>query len=150
MLCVELQLYCSYGCTPGHHNEAACDAAVTGLQFPAVSPDTEEPYCAAVMLQAKQQAAAAKRSKQGAAREEATLATAEQLKQKKIDTTFAVDPLFHKMSALFDEGGAKGGVMHRFISSISCSNKFSLQSCDLCACILASATLLFHIGRLAA
>lgn len=59
-------------------------------------------------MQAKQQAAASKRNKQSAAKEEATLATAEQLKQKKVDTTFSVDPLFHKMSALFDEGGAKG------------------------------------------
>jgi hypothetical protein len=60
-------------------------------------------------------AAAAKAQKQGrrarqgeSADEEATLTTAEQLRAKKGDSTLAVDPLFHSMSALFDEGGAKG------------------------------------------
>ncbi|KAF8066223.1 hypothetical protein HT031_002545 [Scenedesmus sp. PABB004] len=42
------------------------------------------------------------------ASEEATLAAPEALRAKKGDATFGVDPLFHKMSALFDEGGAKG------------------------------------------
>lgn len=32
----------------------------------------------------------------------------EALNVKKFDLTFAVDPLFHKTSAQFDEGGAKG------------------------------------------
>lgn len=32
----------------------------------------------------------------------------ENLNVKKFDLTFAVDPLFHKTSAQFDEGGAKG------------------------------------------
>lgn len=31
------------------------------------------------------------------------------LNVKKFDLAFAVDPLFHKMSAQFDEGGASGG-----------------------------------------
>lgn len=34
--------------------------------------------------------------------------TVENLNVKKFDLTFAVDPLFHKTSAQFDEGGAKG------------------------------------------
>jgi hypothetical protein len=69
--------------------------------------DDVEDAAAAAAKQAKS-AAAGKRGKGTAAREEATLATAEALRQKKVDNTFAVDPLFHKMSALFDEGGAKG------------------------------------------
>ena len=32
----------------------------------------------------------------------------EALNVKKFDLTFSVDPLFHKTSAQFDEGGAKG------------------------------------------
>jgi hypothetical protein len=63
-------------------------------------------------------AAAAKGQKQkggrarqgGSADEEATLTTPDHLRAKKGDQTFAVDPLFHTMSALFDEGGAKGEV----------------------------------------
>lgn len=35
-------------------------------------------------------------------------ANVENLNVKKFDLTFAVDPLFHKTSAQFDEGGAKG------------------------------------------
>ena len=35
-------------------------------------------------------------------------ATWEELNQKKFDLAFAVDPLFHKTSAQFDEGGARG------------------------------------------
>ena len=35
-------------------------------------------------------------------------ATWEELNQKKFDPAFAVDPLFHKTSAQFDEGGARG------------------------------------------
>jgi hypothetical protein len=59
-------------------------------------------------------AAASKAQKKGKARqggsadEEATLTTPDHLRAKKGDNTFAVDPLFHTMSALFDEGGAKG------------------------------------------
>ncbi len=34
----------------------------------------------------------------------------ESLNVKKFDLTFAVDPLFHKTSAQFDEGGAKGAL----------------------------------------
>ncbi|WIA14003.1 hypothetical protein OEZ85_002564 [Tetradesmus obliquus] len=70
--------------------------------------DDVEDAAAAAAKQAKSAAAAGKRGKAGAAREEATLASADALRQKKVDNTFAVDPLFHKMSALFDEGGAKG------------------------------------------
>jgi hypothetical protein len=40
---------------------------------------------------------------------EATLeATLEALNVKKFDLAFTVDPLFHKTSAQFDEGGARG------------------------------------------
>lgn len=50
------------------------------------------------------------RARQGnSADEEATLTMPDHLRAKKGDSTFAVDPLFHTMSALFDEGGAKGG-----------------------------------------
>ena len=38
----------------------------------------------------------------------ATLEDADALRAKDVDPTFAADPLFHKMSAQFDEGGAKG------------------------------------------
>jgi hypothetical protein len=69
--------------------------------------DDIDDAAAAAAKQAKS-AAAGKRGKGTAAREEATLASADALRQKKVDNTFAVDPLFHKMSALFDEGGAKG------------------------------------------
>ena len=34
----------------------------------------------------------------------------EALNVKKFDLAFAVDPLFHKTSAQFDEGGAKGAL----------------------------------------
>ena len=34
----------------------------------------------------------------------------EALNVKKFDLAFAVDPLFHRMSAQFDEGGARGGL----------------------------------------
>eukprot|EP00899_Mesostigma_viride_P029496 jgi/Mesvir1/9731/Mv12196-RA.2 len=40
----------------------------------------------------------------------------ESLRLKKLDTSFAVDPLFHKTSAQFDEGGAKG----LLLSTLSC------------------------------
>jgi hypothetical protein len=73
--------------------------------------DDVEDAAAAAAKQAKA-AAAGKRGKGTAAREEATLASADALRQKKVDNTFAVDPLFHKMSALFDEGGAKGEQGH--------------------------------------
>ena len=42
----------------------------------------------------------------------ATLETADALRVKEFDPTFAVDPLFHKTSAQFDEGGAKGADPH--------------------------------------
>lgn len=38
----------------------------------------------------------------------ATLEDADALRVKEFDPTFAVDPLFRKTSAQFDEGGAKG------------------------------------------
>lgn len=41
---------------------------------------------------------------------EATLESSlEALNVKKFDLAFTVDPLFHKTSAQFDEGGARGG-----------------------------------------
>ena len=38
-------------------------------------------------------------------------ATWDELNAKKFDLAFAVDPLFHKTSAQFDEGGAKGALL---------------------------------------
>jgi len=50
-----------------------------------------------------------KRKRRGELNPEATLEpTLEALNIKKFDLAFAVDPLFHKTSAQFDEGGAKG------------------------------------------
>jgi len=50
-----------------------------------------------------------KRKKRAARSAEATLATSfAQLQNKKMELEFAVDPLFKKASADFDEGGAKG------------------------------------------
>ncbi|KAH8731552.1 condensin complex subunit 2/barren [Phaeosphaeriaceae sp. PMI808] len=50
-----------------------------------------------------------KRKKRAARSAEATLATSfSQLQNKKMELEFAVDPLFKKASADFDEGGAKG------------------------------------------
>jgi condensin complex subunit 2 len=50
-----------------------------------------------------------KRKRRGELNPEATLEpTLEALNVKKFDLAFAVDPLFHKTSAQFDEGGAKG------------------------------------------
>jgi condensin complex subunit 2 len=50
-----------------------------------------------------------KRKKRAARSAEATLATSyAQLQNKKMEMEFAVDPLFKKASADFDEGGAKG------------------------------------------
>eukprot|EP00775_Hariotina_reticulata_P010048 gene10048-10204_t len=67
-----------------------------------------EDAATAAATQAKQQQGGRRKGKQIEAREEATLAKPEQLMAKHTDTTFSVDPLFHKMSALFDEGGANG------------------------------------------
>ena len=44
----------------------------------------------------------------GSVEENATLTTPDHLRAKKGDQMFTFDPLFHTMSALFDEGGAKG------------------------------------------
>ena len=46
-------------------------------------------------------------------------ANVENLNVKKFDLTFAVDPLFHKTSAQFDEGGAKGRTSDPFVTSLS-------------------------------
>jgi hypothetical protein len=53
----------------------------------------------------------AKRRRRGGAepREDDTLAEARQLCRKQEDSSFAVDPLFHHMSQIFDEDGAQGG-----------------------------------------
>lgn len=69
--------------------------------------DVEDAAAAAAQAQ-KQKGGRAGRQQDGPADEAATLTTADHLRAKKGDTTFAVDPLFHAMSALFDEGGAKG------------------------------------------
>jgi len=49
-----------------------------------------------------------RRAAAAAADPAATLEDADALRAKDVDPTFAADPLFHKMSAQFDEGGAKG------------------------------------------
>lgn len=49
-----------------------------------------------------------KRKKRAARSAQSTLATYEQLQNKKMDLELGVDPLFKKASADFDEGGAKG------------------------------------------
>ena len=50
-----------------------------------------------------------RRRKAASADPSSTLAgTWDELNAKKFDLAFAVDPLFHKTSAQFDEGGAKG------------------------------------------
>jgi condensin complex subunit 2 len=61
-----------------------------------------------------------KRKKRAARSAEATLATSyAQLQNKKMEMEFAVDPLFKKASADFDEGGAKGLLLnHLAIDSI--------------------------------
>ncbi len=46
-------------------------------------------------------------------------ANVENLNVKKFDLTFAVDPLFHKTSAQFDEGGAKGWTAEPFVTGLS-------------------------------
>ena len=52
-----------------------------------------------------------KRRKAASADPSSTLAaTWEELNAKKFDLAFAVDPLFHKTSAQFDEGGARGAL----------------------------------------
>ena len=57
-----------------------------------------------------EEAAAARRRRRGVdLNPEATLeASLEALNVKKFDLAFTVDPLFHKTSAQFDEGGARG------------------------------------------
>lgn len=55
----------------------------------------------------------AKRKKRGEGRPKETLAkSAEQLRSKKLDLEFKVDPLFRKTCADFDEGGAQGLLMN--------------------------------------
>jgi hypothetical protein len=51
-----------------------------------------------------------KRRRRGGAepREDDTLAEAAALRMKQLDGSFAVDPLFHRMSQIFDEDGAAG------------------------------------------
>lgn len=97
---------CWHGCTTtccnttlddGDDDEAGCE------------DDGDEGIEDAAAAAAKAQKSKGRSKQQGeAADEENTLTTPEHLRQKKGDTTFAVDPLFHTMSALFDEGGAKG------------------------------------------
>ena len=53
--------------------------------------------------------AGGRRRKAASADPSSTLATTwDELNAKKFDLAFAVDPLFHKTSAQFDEGGARG------------------------------------------
>ncbi len=44
-------------------------------------------------------------------------ANIEALNVKKFDIAFAVDPLFHKTSAQFDEGGARGGQISALLAT---------------------------------
>ena len=50
----------------------------------------------------------AREPKQGSTSPSSTLEPWEALNAKKLDVTFAVDPLFRRTSAQFDEGGARG------------------------------------------
>ncbi|KAK3069143.1 hypothetical protein LTR53_012749 [Teratosphaeriaceae sp. CCFEE 6253] len=60
---------------------------------------------------------------------EATLATSfEQLRVKKMELEFAVDPLFKKAAADFDEGGAKGLLMNHL--SIDSTGRIVFDSSD--------------------
>lgn len=43
-------------------------------------------------------------------RESDTLTDADSIRMKPMDMTFDVDPLFHRLSALFDEGGVQGNI----------------------------------------
>lgn len=53
------------------------------------------------------------KKKRGTASAQSTLESSfEALNVKKFDVTFSVDPLFHKTSAQFDEGGARGLLLH--------------------------------------
>ena len=48
-------------------------------------------------------------------------ANLDNLNVKKFDLTFALDPLFHKTSAQFDEGGAKGSpAAQNFAQLLAC------------------------------
>jgi len=107
VLCLRLLLLlplCWHGCTTscyaasddGDDDEAGCE------------DDGDEGIEDAAAAAAKAQKHKGRKQQGEAADEENTLTTPEHLRQKKGDTTFAVDPLFHTMSALFDEGGAKG------------------------------------------
>ena len=50
------------------------------------------------------------------------------LNVKKLEMAFAVDPLFHRTSAKFDEGGAKGLLLHNLPVQDGCAIVF--DSCD--------------------
>ena len=53
------------------------------------------------------------------------------LNVKKFDIAFTVDPLFHKTSAQFDEGGARGGTSLSLILYASSTNVQILCHCLL-------------------
>jgi condensin complex subunit 2 len=70
-----------------------------------------------------------KRKKRAARSAEATLATSfAQLQNKKMEMEFAVDPLFKKASADFDEGGAKGLLLNHL--SIDSKGRIVFDSSD--------------------
>jgi hypothetical protein len=48
---------------------------------------------------------------------------------KAVDAEFAVDPLFHKMSRSFDEGGAAGMLLHRLAVHDRCDIAFDSEDC---------------------
>lgn len=51
---------------------------------------------------------------------------------KRIDTGLEVDPMFHKLSAAFDEGGAGGMLLNRLAVHDSCDIAFdSTEACDV-------------------
>ncbi|KAI6825044.1 barren [Hortaea werneckii] len=69
------------------------------------------------------------RKKRAARSAEATLAASfEQLRLKKMELEFSVDPLFKKASADFDEGGAKGLLLNHL--SIDSSGRIVFDSSD--------------------
>lgn len=69
-----------------------------------------------------------KRRKKPARSAQSTLATYEQLQNKKMELEFAVDPLFKKASADFDEGGAKGLLLNHL--SIDAKGRIVFDSSD--------------------
>lgn len=90
-------------------------AWVPGASAPACSPQTPPPFSppGAQAPDGSQEGGAdapRRRARRGGAepREDDTLAAPDALRMKALDGSFMVDPLFHRMSQIFDEDGAQG------------------------------------------